>query len=334
MSDPTTIRFNQQTFARFVAALAACQWLVLAGCSAQHATMDARRNDASDAESTRFEIQSDFGADSDWVEPYLTRCMRALVRLMDNSAVTPPDVIRVRLEKVADLGGIGGFAGVPEAEVQGQKVKLYVLGFRSASMAEDRARHWIVAHELVNLLAHFYAGGGGFPSDFWSNGRSPFPEYVSCLLMREAGFPDDANWRRDLNATHADHALYWKLDERFGFALFSRFFKLLQSDGVSIGAIGAPWPAPDAKRSLYTVAYLSIAAGENLAPMFRDAGVGHEPSDWSKIHPEIRFDEYQLRDADVTALMAARERHFGSGAPRAENEETRAAKARFRAGEY
>jgi hypothetical protein len=130
--------------------------------------------------------------------------------------------------------------------------------------------------------------------------------------MREGGYVEDAEWRRDVNRHHPDHALYWDLDEQYGFALFSRFFKLLRADGVRIGDLGeAPWPAPDRQRSLYTIAYLSIAAERNLAAIFRAAGAGREPEDWMKIHPEIPFLEYDIRDEEIAAMMAERERLFG-----------------------
>lgn len=250
-----------------------------------------------------FVITSDFAEDSAWLEPYLHDVAGALVRLMDSPNVMPPATIRVEVLRDANLPGIGGYA-TPEA-----------IGFVSDMWPKEAHRLWIVAHEMANLFAHHYASGGGFPSDFWSNGRSPFPEYVSCIVMREAGYPEEAVWRKVVNKGKPDHDLYWRLDREHGFALFAHFFRLLRDDGVVIGDLGdEPWPAPDRTRSLFTIGYLSIAAGCNLAPMFHAAGVGREPNDWQERHPEIEFLEYTVTGADIEAFMKTREHVMGADA--------------------
>jgi hypothetical protein len=252
---------------------------------------------AAHAAATQFTITSDFGEESAWVEPYLHEVGRALVRLMDAPEIAPPETIHVDLRRDPNLPGLGGYA-TPDR-----------VAFVSDQWPKDANRLWIIAHEMANLYAHRYAAGGGFPSDFWSNGRSPFPEYVSCIVLREAGYPEEAVWRKVTQKGKPDHDLYWRLDERYGFDLFARFFKLLREDGVVINDLGdQPWPAPDRARSLATIGYLSIAAGSNLAPLFRAAGVGREPEDWRDRHPEIEFREYSISDAEVEEFIAARRR--------------------------
>jgi hypothetical protein len=283
----------------------------------------------------RFEIDSEFGDESAWVAGYLDACARAFARRADASDLAPPESVQVRMTRDPDLGGIGGGAAMPDVELpDGREARRYLLFFQSDQWPEEGYRYWILAHELANLLAAHYAGGGGFPSDFWSDGRSPFPEYASCLLMRATGHPDEADWRRSVNADQPDHALYWQLDREHGFALFARFFRLLRHDGIVLGSIDedeAEWPAPSQRRSLYAIAYLSIAAGENLAPDFRRIGVGREPADWKARHSEIPFREYEVPDADVADVMAARARLFGPDAPRSEEADAR--RERFRRGD-
>ncbi len=324
---------------RCLFALLATPCCLLSACQpnpqAQSAGSDAPHQVAEPAApaATAFEIDSDFGEEAAWMPDYLAKCAAALVRLMDAPDVIPPQTIQVELRRVDGHPGIGGWAAAPRVEVEGRSEHLLLMGFESAVWPEDEHRHWIVAHELVNLLAHHYGGAGGYPSDFWSNGRSPFPEYLSCVVMREAGYPDHADWRRSVSADEPDHVLYWTLHEQYGFGVFARFFRLLRADGVRIGDLGDPaavWPAPDATRSLYTIGYLSLAAGRNLAPIFRDAGVGREPDNWSEIHPEIEFREYLISDRDVAILMAERQRLFGeAGLKRADLEPAR---ERFREG--
>ncbi len=245
--------------------------------------------------SDRFIIESEFGDEGAWTEPYLNRAFDVLVRMMDNRKIAPPSGIRVELKKDPGLRGIGGYAS-PTG-----------IGFTSDCWPKDRDRLWIVTHELVNLFAHHYGGAGGYPADWWSNGRSPFPEYVSCLVMEKLGEKKAADYRRSVSRGKLDHELYWKLHDRYGFKLFARFFLLVQRDGIDMGAIGAPWPHPDERRSAYTIAYLSLAAGANLAALCGEHGIGQEPSDWSRIHPEIRFHPYRVTEEEVDTILAVRE---------------------------
>lgn len=248
----------------------------------------------------RFIVESEFGEESAWTEPYLDKVHKTLVRLMDNKKVAPPQGIHVSLKKDPTLQGIGGFAGPAS------------IGFVSDCWQRDRDRLWIVAHELTNLFAHHYGGAGGYPADWWANGRSPFPEYVSCLVMEKLGEKDAAAYRRSVSRGKPDHDLYWKLHERFGFKLFSRFFALVQADGIDMGKIGAPWPHPDERRSTYTIAYLSLAAGSNLADLCLEHRIGREPDDWSRIHPEIPFQQYSVSTEEVETILAVREFLFSS----------------------
>ena len=250
--------------------------------------------------SVQFEIDSDFEQEADWMEGYLQRGAAALIAMLDAPQITPPRKIRVEIRRDPASHGIAGWASGEHS----------AIGLASASWPRDHGRLWIVAHELVNLMVAHYAGSGGFPSDWWSNGRSPFAEYASCLVMRAAGHPEAADWRRADGAGQPDHDLYWELDERYGFALFARFFELLREDEIDLGEIEPVWPLPSAQRSLYTAAYLSLAAGENLAPLLRAAGIGAEPEGWKEAHSDWPFTPYVVTDEAVSRLMLQREQLF------------------------
>jgi len=287
-------------------------WLpILASVALAACGPDARRD-------VEFRVETEFGMESVWTEGYLVRAARVLTRLMDTPDVQPPTRIAVTLTKDPKSGGIGGAASATE------------LRFTSNVWPEEPFRHWILAHELTNLFAHHYAGSGGFPSDWWSNGRSPFPEYVSCLVMAQLGFVEDAAWRKGVGKGKRDHELYWTLHRAHGFELFAKFFRLLRADGVDLGKIGKTWPHADAMRSTYAIAYLSLAAGQNLATVFRDHGIGKKPSDWDAIHPDKPFEEYEVAPKTVDLLLATRERLFVA---RAKDGKAEPLRARFRAGE-
>lgn len=249
----------------------------------------------------RAEVKSDFGDESAWVGPFVEDAAKSLVGLMANPDVAPPKTVRVELKKDANSQGIAGWATRD------------AIGFSSSAWPEEKSRLWIVAHELANQFTAHFAGAGGFPSDWWADGRSPFPEYVSCLVLRATGHEDAAKWRQEGSAGKPDHALYWKLHAKYGFELFAKTLKALRADGVDLGAIGVPWPAPDRVRSAYTIAYLSASAGTNLAALVREHGIGREPSDWKERHPEIAFVPYEVTAADVDAILAARTWLFGKG---------------------
>ena len=251
-----------------------------------------------------FDIQSEFGDESAWTRPYLEQAAGVLVSLMENPAVAPPRTIRVNLRKDPNSRGVSG------------RVHMPALFYKSDVWAKDKYRLWILAHELGNLFAIHYAGTGEFPSDWFHNDRSPFPEYLSCLLMQKLGYLEEAKWRKGVHAGKKDHALYWELDETYGFRLFAQFFQYLRRDRVNLGKIGAPWPHPDKLRSMYTIAYLSLAARTNLAAMIQEHGIGKEPDDWKKRFPQVRFAEYKVAPQEVEQVLTAREKLFGKGVRR------------------
>lgn len=253
---------------------------------------------------TEFVIESEFGSESDWVKPYLEEVARELVTMLDNPAVTPLPKITVSLKKEPTSKGLRGRAS-------GTKKTLY---FWSSIWPREKYRLWIMAHELANLFAAHYGGAGGFPADWWANGRSPFPLYTSCLVMKRLGFLKEAEAIKARNAADPDQLLYWDLDQRYGFKLFATFLKLLRDDGINLAEIGARWPSPDKLRSTYTIAYLSLAAERNLAALVQKYGIGKKPKDWEKRHPEISFAEYVVSPKDVAQVVKARKSLFGKDA--------------------
>lgn len=245
--------------------------------------------------SPQFSITSDFADEANWVEAHLQASASALIRLMANPDVLPPANIAVVLEMDPDAGGsIGGWASPVE------------IGLSSDECPKETLRVWILTHELCNLFAAHYAGHGGFPSDWWSNGRSPFPAYLAGLVLRETGEIEAADWLRESSSSERDHEMYWALHEKFGFDLFAKTFVLLRRDNIDLGEINPPWPHPNQTRSAYTIAYLSLAAGTNLRQMILSYGIGHEPDDWNQIHPEIPFQEYQVGADEVVGIQRAR----------------------------
>ena len=133
------------------------RWILFA-CLVLAGLAPAALSGGDDPPATTFDVTSAFGEESAWTQGYLERSAKLLVRWMDAPGVAPPERIPVELRKDPRFGGIAGAAGPTS------------LSFTSNVWPEERFRHWILAHELANLMACHYAGSGGFPSDWWSNG--------------------------------------------------------------------------------------------------------------------------------------------------------------------
>lgn len=249
-----------------------------------------------------FEIQNQFGDEATWVEAYLEKAHRELVRLMDQRSVEAPRGITVQLSKDIGSSGVSGFA-TPT-----------MIGFASAQWPRDRFRVWILTHELVNLFVAHYAGAGGFPPDWWANGRSPFPVYLAALVTNKLGEKETAQWLDKLDRDRSDQNFIWALHDKHGFAVFAKCFKLLRSDGIDLGKIGEPWPAPDERRAAWTLTYLSEAAGENLAALAAHHRIGQEPRDWKDRHPELAFKPYAIGAEQIDELRAIRKHLFAATA--------------------
>jgi hypothetical protein len=203
-----------------VALLVAC--VALGACGAPELR---RQPAARSASGVTFLVTSEFGSESDWVLAHVQASADALVRLMDDPAVEPPRLVAITLEQDPDAEYLGGWS-TPTA-----------VGFVSDQWPKEAQRLWILTHELVNLFAAHYAGSGGFPSDWWSNGRSPFPVYVVGLVFGELGLTAEADWLRSTVADQRDHELYWALHERFGFTPFARMLTMVRADRLDLGVI-------------------------------------------------------------------------------------------------
>jgi hypothetical protein len=239
--------------------------------------------------------ENGFGEEAEWTLEFLHKVHRQLVVMMDNPDIEPPRGISLTLVK-EDIGALAGYAAPDH------------IKFVSDQWPREAQRIWILAHELTNLFAAHYGGAGGYPSDWWSNGRSPFPVYVAGVACEAVVEQEVADWIKEIDSDQSDQQFYWALHEKYGFKLFADFFKLTRKDEIDLGFVGAvDYPAPDECRSAYTLAYLSIVAGENLAPIARDHGIGKKPNDWDERHAELgKFVEYSVSDLEVERVIETR----------------------------
>jgi len=249
---------------------------------------------ASSSSKPVFMIHSDFPKQNVWVKRLLHNAFGVIHDNLYHELASDPKRITVIIKKNSRLQSIRGSANF-------QKNTLH---FESNLWQNDRYRRWILIHELINLLSAHY-GSEGYPSDWWSNGRSPFPVYIAWLVLKKLRYSDDVHWLRKSYAKKKDHQLYWKLHELYGPKLFKNFFYYLKRDHIALDHIGEPWPYPDRLRSLYTMGYLSLSAHKNLAEIFQNYDVGKRPSDWHQRHKEITFIPYRITKSDITDFIEA-----------------------------
>lgn len=237
---------------------------------------------------TKFNITTDFPKENKWLKPLLQNSIKHLNKMFLNPYTKVPKVINVTIKKDIRMKSISANASRFNTSIN----------FKSNLWQKDKYRIWIMIHELTNLMASYY-GSNSYPSDWWANGRSPFPEYISVKIMEKLGFKKEAFWRKKVHLNKSDHKFYWHLDKKYGIKIFKKFFALIKSKNINLSKIGKPWPNPSKKRSLITLALLSIASGENLANTASYFKIGTKPKDWHLRHPEIKFIPYSISKEEI-----------------------------------
>jgi hypothetical protein len=144
----------------------------------------------------------------------------------------------------------------------------------------------LTLHEAVNVWTGEMSGGG-WPTDWWADHRSPFPNSMDYHVMKHIGDQqNDANLQAAALAQHrrftvpgqgefdTEVVMFDTFFDRYGgFPAYARVFDIIQKDGLRWPSV-APNPSP--LLSEYVMAYLSIGFGSrvNLTSEFVAAGVG------------------------------------------------------------
>jgi len=139
-------------------------------------------------------------------------------------------------------------------------------------------------HETINDFTGQVSSG--WPTDFWADHISAFPNSMDWHVMETLGAKDnDANLQA---AGVGQKARFYpggdSVDARvpmfdsifalpnYGFTGLSRVFGFVKHDGLSWDNLGVP--NPDVKRTEYVMAYLSLGAGTPVTPIMQAAHVG------------------------------------------------------------
>jgi hypothetical protein len=139
-------------------------------------------------------------------------------------------------------------------------------------------------HEAINDWTGM--SSGGWPTDWWADHQSAFPNLIDFHAMAKLGTDDAdpnlskaaaAQKKRFYPGGDSADAKVVALDNVFaampggdGFAGFSRLFALQSGDGVKWDSLGVG--NPDVKRSEYVVAYMSLAAHARVLDLLQGPG--------------------------------------------------------------
>jgi hypothetical protein len=159
-------------------------------------------------------------------------------------------------------GCCGGFAGGGE------------VGYNDGDFKDQFGMSWVrgvVIGEVVNAFTG--AVSQGWPTDWWVNSVWYFPGFVVVDVMKEVTTPEVATkWEvSEKYPTYPVYNLFRALLMEHGWAYYQTLMNTVKNDKM---IWDGPGPNPSPKRTNYVIAYMSIAAGSNLAARFQTAKVG------------------------------------------------------------
>ena len=153
----------------------------------------------------------------------------------------------------------GGFAGGGD------------VGYNEGNFKSSFGLQWtrgVVIGEVVNGVTG--AVSSEWPRDWWADTAWYFPGFVAADVLKELNPAAGMKWETDEKyLTYPTYLLFKALQQEKGWELYHRLFQLVKDDRMAWNRIGAN---PSAIKTNYTIAYLSLAYGENLGQRFKTDG--------------------------------------------------------------
>jgi hypothetical protein len=173
-------------------------------------------------------------------------------------------------------------------------------------------------HEAINDWTGM--ASGGWPTDWWADHQSAFPNLMDFHIMNTIGVEDNdpnlvkaaaAQKKRFYPGGDTADAKVVALDNVFalmpggdGYAGFSHMFSMVTGDGVKWDNLGVP--NPDVKRSEYVVAYMSLAAGQSVLKTLQGPGANGGGNICNDTSDGMANDKpYTCSSANVDAIATA-----------------------------
>jgi hypothetical protein len=168
---------------------------------------------------------------------------------------------KLPLRVIIDAGGCcGGWAGGGD------------VGYADGDFKSEGAMNWVrgvVIGEVVNGVTG--AVSAEWPRDWWADTAWYFPGFVTVDVLKDVVPSHAEKWERDEKyPTYPVYQLYKALLAEQGWPVYQRLFALVKTDAIDWSKIGAN---PSVLKSNYVVAYMSLAAEQNLGARFKAATV-------------------------------------------------------------
>jgi hypothetical protein len=158
---------------------------------------------------------------------------------------------------------------------------------------------WVVIpHETTNMFTG-EGVSGGWPTDWWADGRSPFPAMVAVQVEKTYNVPYWSIHDSDDSGDVQYVMMRDKLLGAYGWSLFSDTFAMMKASGINLANINpefqdANWISLHYLKSHTIAYYLSRAAGVDLSSTLNQGSVGTPPPNWGG-----GFYNYQINLASV-----------------------------------
>jgi hypothetical protein len=212
-------------------------------------------------------------------------------------------------------GQIGGWLGLnlPPGSFDGGRRAIYVdsnpgyfgwtsngnigIGFQVFKDFPDWP--WVVIPQETTNMFTGEGVTGGWPTDWWADGRSPFPAMVAVQV--EKAYNDSYFAGHDAADSQDPQYVMFRdqLLGKFGWPLFQTAFTLMIMNGVNLANIHSEFESSNWYNLHYlksqTVAYyLSRAVGIDLSAILNQGKVGTAPPNWTG-----SFANYQINLSSV-----------------------------------
>jgi hypothetical protein len=198
----------------------------------------------------------------------------------------------------------------------------------------------LVLHELINQWTGLVTGG--WPTDWWADHRSPFPNSMDEQVLRSLGQTEAARVQHERFASSGsgdydpEVVMFNEHFDAYGFAGLRHAFQLIKKDGLSWFELRDP-PAyqeqtefvsgnPSRLLSNYVSAYLSLGAGVDVTAKFLAKTVGQKPPGW-----DHDWQDTSPSSETVTQIANA---HCAIGAAEAAGQNVGSARAALRKGDF
>jgi MYXO-CTERM domain-containing protein len=198
----------------------------------------------------------------------------------------------------------------------------------------------LVLHEFVNQWTGLVTSG--WPTDWWADHRSPFPNSMDEQIMRTLGLTQEADVQHarfaDTSSGDYDPEVVMFNDhfQAYGFEGLRKAFALIQGDGLHWDGLRDPPDYtdqttfvsgnPSSLLSNYVIAYLSLGAGADVTEKFLAATVGQQPPNWG--------DSWESTAPDSQTATKIADAHCSIAAAREAGTDVSAAEDALRKGDY